>query len=141
MARKVYPFLLTSEILGGQGFQNLYEPFLPDSFLKDSESVMRRVFTVEESPKITHTPVESQFSVKISIGTGLSKKNQKQGFEEANVLKSFSSQRRFWDNVSDKREIDRRKNLCQGIIIGYILGDYPIGKTELTFHDYFFLGR
>jgi len=136
-----FSFPFTSKSLGDQGFQNLFESFHPNSFLKDSKSVMRRGFTVGESTKIAQTPVESQFSSEMSLGTGFSKRNQKQGFEEANRVKSFSSQRRFWDKLSDKREIDRGENLCQGVILGDILGDYPIGKTELPFHDYFSLGE
>ena len=129
-----FSFPFTSKSLGDQGFQNLFESFHPNSFLKDSKSIMRRSFTVGESTKVAQTSVESQFSSKMSLRTGFSKRNQKQSFEEANRVKSFSSQRRFWDKVSDKREIDRGENPCQGIILGDIPRDYPIGKTELSFH-------
>lgn len=131
----------TSETLGDQGFQNLFESFLTDSFFKDSESVMRRSLAVGESTKIAQTSVESQFSGEVPLGMGFSKGNQKQSFKEANRVKSFSSQGSFWDKGSDEREIDGGENLLQGVIHGDILGYDPIGKTELPFHDYFSFGE
>lgn len=40
-----------------------------------------------------------------------------------------------------EREIDGGENLLQGVIPGDIPEDDPIGKTELSFHDYFSLGE
>jgi len=136
-----FSFPFTSKSLGDQGFQNLFESFLAHSFFKDSESVMRRGFTVGESTKITQTSVESQFSGKMSLGTSFSKRDKKQSFKEANRIKPFSSQGSFWDNASDEREINGGENVCQVVIHGDILGDNPIGKTELSFHDYFSFGE
>jgi len=134
-----FPF--TSKSLGDQSFQNLFESFLANSFFKDSESVMRRGPTVGKSTKITQTSVESQFSGKVSLGTRFSKGDKKQSFKKANRVKPFSSQGSFRDNGSDEREIDGGENICQGVIPGDILGDDPIGKTELSFHDYFSFGE
>ena len=126
---------LASKSLANQSVQNLFESFLSDSFFKDSEGVMRRGFAVGESTQIAQTSVESQFSGKMSLGMGFSKGNQKQSLKEAHRVKSFSSHGSFWDQSSDEREIDGRENLFQRIILRDILGDDPIGKTELPFHD------
>lgn len=136
-----FSFPFENESLGNQCFQNLFESFLPNSFYKDSESVMRRGPAVGESAKIAQTSVETQFSGEVSLGAGFSKGNQEQGLEEANWVESFSSQRSLWDKGSDKRKIDGGENLLQGVILRDILGDDPISKTELPFHDCFSLGE
>ena len=133
-------FVSSPKSLGDEILQNLPESVFPNSFFKDSEGVMRRGLTVGESAEIAQASIETKLPGKFSLGTGFSKRNQKQGLEEAHRVKAFSSQGCFGNKRSNEREVNGGKDFLQRIVLRDILGNNPISKTRLfSFHDLFSL--
>jgi len=128
-------FPLYRKELGAKILRNLFEPLLPQSFLKDAEGVMRRRLAARESTETSQTSVIAKFFGQLSLRARFPLGNQKQSFKQIHRVKPFSSDGGFRNKASDEREVDRREGFHQRVVFGDLLGHNPISKTELVSYD------